>query len=141
MEEEGEDGADAEADANDPRTLARREKVSNLWEAINARAAANGSATERPPSSSTLLTTLCHSTSGLGTKRAKKASADEVRFGTGLSEPVGTSFQLADFLAGQGFANFHLSGSTGRTQQSVSDKGLSLSLSALCPTHAPDLDA
>ncbi|KAG2483019.1 hypothetical protein HYH03_018099 [Edaphochlamys debaryana] len=63
-DEDEDDDADAgpqEPGRVDPRAEERREKIANLWEAINMRAAANGTGSERLPSSSVTLATFCKS--------------------------------------------------------------------------------
>ena len=85
-EEEEEDAeeaaAAAEAARNDPRAVAKREKISSLWEQINSKAAANGtgSAAGRLPSAGVTLAGLCTSATAeqLRAKRARKAAPDEV---------------------------------------------------------------
>lgn len=60
----------------DPCALAKQAKVASLWQQINARAAANGSATQRPPSAAVNLAALCRS--NLGAKKPKRSDQDAV---------------------------------------------------------------
>ncbi|KAG2431195.1 hypothetical protein HXX76_009723 [Chlamydomonas incerta] len=82
-EEDEEDAAAAEEAArNDPRAVAKREKIASLWQQINSNAAANGtgSAAGRLPSAGVTLAELCSSATAerLRAKRAKKAAPDEI---------------------------------------------------------------
>ncbi|GIM03444.1 hypothetical protein Vretimale_8216 [Volvox reticuliferus] len=88
------DDDDAEAQVElDARVLAKQAKVASLWQQINARAAANGSGTQRLPSASVNLAALCRST--LGAKKPKRAEQDAIWMRSlGLlrpSKPVNTA--------------------------------------------------
>ncbi|KAG2447977.1 hypothetical protein HYH02_007006 [Chlamydomonas schloesseri] len=81
--DEEEDAAAAEEAArNDPRAVAKREKIASLWQQINSNAASRGtgSAAGRLPSAGVTLAELCTSATAerLRAKRPKKAAPDEI---------------------------------------------------------------
>ncbi|EFJ46869.1 hypothetical protein VOLCADRAFT_92611 [Volvox carteri f. nagariensis] len=75
-DDDGNEAAEASPQNLDPSALAKQAKVASLWQQINARAAANGSATQRPPSSAVNLAALCRS--NLGAKKPKRADQDAI---------------------------------------------------------------